>query len=139
MSYVVHTWYGETLSERVPGVACGTAAYRIVIDHLATCALTTRTGTRIPALAGQTGLRQRALGAHHALWATRGRGPNVSCLAGADAHAVVDTAHTVRSTRRRVAGIHWHHSCNTTLKFCQNDLSFLTIKINVIVTKVSFQ
>lgn len=108
----VHTWYGEALSERVPGVAGCAAADWVVVHHLTPGALAARARTRVSTLAGETGLRQRTLCAHHTLRATRGGRPYVPGLAGTHAHAVVDAAHAVRTTRRRVARVHWHHSCN---------------------------
>lgn len=99
------TLFFQTPNEWVSNETSRATAYGIMVDHLASGIQATSAWTRIPTSLIQTGLVLRAFRTNYTFGPTRWWGPYIVFLARAHCMVIWHSAHTVRSTRRRLARV----------------------------------
>lgn len=98
-------WVFVAVEERISAVSLGTAAYGVVVDHLALGVGSTGPGAGVNTLLLDTSLTELAFRREQALWSTVGRASEIAREAGTHRARTLRSAFTIWSTWVRITRV----------------------------------
>jgi hypothetical protein len=135
-------WVFVAVEEWVSAVSLGTAAYGVVVDHLALGVGSAGPGTGVNTLLLDTSLTELTFRREQALWSAVGRAPEIAREAGTHRARTLRPALTIWSTWVRITRVcwlldYWFSRLATTRREGVTDVSLWTAADGVVVDNVT--